>query len=365
MKFIRSLKTILFLTLVASTGGWSQDLPKQQEPKQQEPKPQQPVKKAEEIEDLGKAGVFTTREVVVPVIVTDPYGRFVTGLKSTDFVLREDNRPQKIEDFSDATAPFSVALLLDLSLSTKNKLDDIKHTAIEFTKLLQPRDRVLVVAFDDKVRFIGDFTGDQKELEHSIKALKTGYLTSLYDAIDETIKTKLLKTTGRKAIVVMSDGVDSGSHHATYNSVLDLVASSGVIAYSVRYETRNDGSKQLSPRDLPRLDGGKVPRLFFQQPSAVQVQKPKDRDLVGIEFLQSLAARSGALYLRSESLAMTARALYMIADEIRNQYTLVYSPTNDATDGTFRRIQVNVGKQDLLIRSRQGYFAPRKSAESN
>ena len=238
----------------------------------------------------------------MPVIVTDNFGRFVPGLKKTDFAVREDGAPQEIEDFSDASSPFSVALMIDLSLSTKNKLDEIKRTAIDFVKLLQPRDRVIVVAFDERVRFIGDFTGDQKELEKSIKSLKTSYLTSLYDAIELTITEKLRMQKGRKAIVVLSDGVDSGSKKATYQSVMDLITRSGIIAYSVRYETRNDGSKQITPQDLPNLSGAPsgIKQMFPQQPRGTfQKQAPKDRDLLGIEFLRELAMRSGALYIRS------------------------------------------------------------------
>ena len=182
--------------------------PPTQQPKQDptKPKPTEPEQQDEVIK-------LPTTQVVVPVIITDGYGRFISGLKKEDFQLREDGSVQDIDEFDDERSPFNVALIIDLSLSTRNKLDDIKHTAIEFVKQLQPRDKVLVVAFDEKVQFIGNFTGDQKELETSIKKLKTGYLTSIYDAIDDTIQKKLMKTQGRKAMVVLSDGVDTGSKH--------------------------------------------------------------------------------------------------------------------------------------------------------
>lgn len=353
--------SIFLLVLCFSLGAFAQEPTKPAE--QQPPTPQNPIQKPTEPEDQGLLGkAIETTEVVVPVIVTDNYGRFVQGLKKADFAVREDGVSQVIEDFSDASSPFSVALLIDLSLSTKNKLEEIKRTATDFVKLLQPRDRVLVVAFDERVRFVGDFTGDQKELEKSIKSLKTSYLTSLYDAIDLTIREKLRNQKGRKAIVVLSDGVDSGSKKATYQSVMDLITRSGIIAYSVRYETRNDGSKQINPQDLPNLSGAPsvIKHMFPQQPRGTfQKQAPRDRDLLGIEFLRELAMRSGALYIRSESEIMTAGALNLIANEIRNQYTIVYDPKNKNQDGLFRQIHVNLNREDLQVRFRQGYVAPK------
>ena len=278
--------------------------------------------------------------------------------------MREDGAAQEIEQFDDDRSPFSVALLVDLSLSTRNKLEDIKRTAIEFVKQLQPRDKVLVVAFNEQVRFIGDFTGNQKDLETSIKKLKTGYLTSIYDAIDDTIQKKLRDAPGRKAMVVLSDGVDTGSKHATYDSVLESITRAGIVSYAVRYETRNDGGKKnLKPEDLPKIGSSFTNRLVSptpQQPAGVyQKQRPKDRDLVGIEFLRELADRSGARYLRSETAEGTAFMLKIIANEIRNQYTLAYSPNNLTEDGKFRQILVNLKRNDLLIRARQGYYAPK------
>ena len=334
------------------------------QPPKQDPNKPKPTEQKEPEEQEQKPIAISTTQVVVPVIVTDGFGNFISGLKKNDFQLREDGQPQEIEQFDDERSPFSVALLIDLSLSTRNKLDDIKRTAIEFVKQLQPRDKVLVVAFDEKVQFIGNFTGDQKELEASIKKLKTGYLTSIYDAIDLTIREKMANAPGRKAMVVLSDGVDTGSKRATYDSVLEMITRTGIVSYSVRYETRNDGGKKnLRPDDLPKIGSSFIHHfadVTQSQPSGVyQKQRPKDRDLIGIEFLRELADRSGARYLRSETVEGTAFMLKVIASEIRNQYTLAYSPTNLTEDGKYRQIMVNLKRNDILIRARQGYYAPK------
>src|SRR5215471_12239217 len=137
-----------------------------------------------------------TNLVTVPVIVTDRYGRFVTGLKRDEFMLREEGAAQRIEDFSSTEAPFSVALLIDTSRSTQNKLDKIRKAALTFIRQLLPNDRIMVVSFDEKVRFVSDFTNRHAELEHAVKSLKTSYLTSLYDAIHMTINEKMSKVQG-------------------------------------------------------------------------------------------------------------------------------------------------------------------------
>jgi Ca-activated chloride channel family protein len=358
------LIAVVFLSFGALTV-FTQDPLKQsaQQPPKQDPTKPKPTETPEQDEVI-KIG---TRQVTVPVIITDSYGRFINGLKKTDFTLQEDGEAQDIDDFNDETSPFSVALLIDLSLSTKNKLDDIKRTAIDFVKLLQPRDKVLIVAFDEQIRFVGDFTGDQKTLEKQIKALKTSYLTSIYDAIHQTVNDRLYKVDGRKAIVVLSDGVDTGSKRATYDSALELITRTGIVTYTIRYETRNDGGKKnIKPDDLPNLRPSPLRNFTnsFQQPRGTyEKQRPQDRDLRGIEFLQQLADRSGARYLRSESAVGTALALALVADELRNQYTLTYDPKNKAEDGKFRQIDVSINRRDLLVRARQGYIAPKAAEE--
>jgi len=198
--------------------------------------------------------------VTVPVIVTDRYGRFVTGLTRSQFAVREEGSPQKIEEFSSTESPFSVALLIDTSRSTHNKLDRIRKAAETFIKQLLPNDRIMVVSFDDKVRFVCDFTSDHAELKNAVKSLESRYATSLYDAIHLTINEKMSKIQGRKAIVILTDGVDTASKQATYESAVELAANAGIITYTIQYETRNDGGPVMKPRDLPGVGNSFAPR---------------------------------------------------------------------------------------------------------
>jgi Ca-activated chloride channel homolog len=347
-----------------------------------------------------------TNLVTVPVIVTDRYGRFVTGLTRNEFTVREEGAPHRIEDFSSTEAPFSVALLIDTSRSTQNKLSKIRKAAETFIKQLLPNDRIMVVSFDEKVRFICDFTSNHAELERAVKSLKSSYMTSLYDAIHLTINEKMNKIQGRKAIVVLTDGVDTASKQATYESAIELAASAGIITYAVQYETRNDGSSK--PVYIPGIGSKFAPRSGLKWQDTQQ-QKPKpeseeskseseeksntsqpkegapmsapgappssrvnsqrqqpirDRYLIATDFLRTLAAQSGGLPFRAETIENTSYAFQLIANELHNQYTLTYISTNERRDGNYRAIAVGVNNPDLVVRARRFYRAPKDEAPS-
>ncbi len=326
---------------------------RQQPPGQQGQQGQQPQE--------GQQGLIKvdTSLVNVPVIVTDRAGQFITGLGRPSFRIFEDGVLQEISSFSSTEAPFNVALLIDTSHSTQRKLGAIRKAALTFVKQLQPRDRVAIVTFDDQVTFLGDFTSDRKSLESSIASVKSNYRTSLYDAIARTVNEKLSNIPGRKAIVVLSDGVDTASKLASFDEALELVATAGVIAYSIQYETRNDGGPIMKPMQLPGIKF--VPSSFVapQTPRSGSGQTaPRDKYLVAADFLKFLAMGSGGRYLRAESIESTSYAFALIAEELRNQYTLAYYSTNEKRDGRFRAINVRLDSANLYVRARSGYRAP-------
>ncbi|HZS05604.1 MAG TPA: VWA domain-containing protein [Blastocatellia bacterium] len=403
---MRAASLLAFVFVFAATA-FAQSKPQQQQP--QPPAEQQQEPRI----------VVPTSLIPVPVIVTDAYGRFVTGLAKHDFTVREDGKVQEIADFSSTEEPFNVALLIDTSRSTKNKLGVIKKAALSFIKQLQPNDRVMIVTFDEKVRFVSDFTSDHKVLEHAVRSVESSYATSLYDAIHRTVTEKLIPLKGgRKAIVVLTDGVDTGSKLATYESTLELVSGNGIISYTIQYETRNDGSSLMRPlffpgrNFLPSGSSGQNWRsgndgqssAAQQQPrqqqepqpetqkekSTVRIPRPpnplittpsttpdpdkprsggqvvyvnqapsRDRYLIATDFLTALASQSGARYYRAESIEHTSWAFLFIAEELRHQYTLTYYSNNEKRDGSYRLISVNVPDRRLVVRTRKGYRAPK------
>ncbi|HQR35451.1 MAG TPA: VWA domain-containing protein [Blastocatellia bacterium] len=390
-QFIFATSVVVIFSMFAGTQAFAQTAnPQTQDPQQQTIK-------------------IPTTLVTVPVIVTDRFGRFITGLNRGDFSVREDGVSQKIEDFSSTEAPFNVALLIDTSRSTQNKLGHIRKAALAFIKQLQPNDRVMIVTFDEQVHFVSNFTDNRAELERAVKSLKSSYLTSLYDAIYRTITEKMVPIQGRKAIVLLTDGVDTASKKATFTSSLDLVAATGIISYAIQYETRNDGGPVMKPIFLPgtppnsfvsRLAGSsttwqeqskptqqqpnqpfiniplptgsvfgeeiKAPKTSLEPSTRVnsQLQQPvRDRYLVAADFLRSLAAQSGARYIRAESIENTTFAFQLIADELRHQYSLAYLSSNEQKDGNYRAIAVRVNNSELVVRARLGYRVSREEAD--
>jgi VWFA-related protein len=377
----RTALAVLTLFLVAlPVFGQSQEEKQKQDPQKQEP--QETIK-------------IGTGLVTVPVIVTDPYGRFVQGLTQNQFAVREEGVSQKIEQFSSTESPFSVALLIDTSRSTQNKLSKIRKAAKTFIKQLLPNDRIMVVSFDDKVRFVCDFSSNHAELENAVNSLESRYATSLYDAIYLTINEKMNRIQGRKAIVILTDGVDTASKQATYQSAVELAASAGVITYTVQYETRNDGSSK--PIFLPGIGSSFAPRSGLRWQDAQQ-QKPKpeseesrpesegksipgsapssrvngqsqqairDRYLIAADFLRTLTTQSGGVSFRAETIENTSYAFQLIANELHNQYTLTYISSNDRRDGSYRSIAVGVNNPDLIVRSRRFYRAPKEETSQD
>jgi VWFA-related protein len=325
--------------------------------------------------------------VTVPTIITDRYGQFVTGLSRSDFTIRENGQAQAISEFSSTEAPFNVALLIDTSHSTQRKLSAIRKAALAFVKQLQANDRVMIVTFDDQVRFVSELTSDRAALERAIDSVKSNYATSLYDAIHLTVVEKLAPISGRKAIVILTDGVDTASKRATFETTLDLVSNTGIISYTIQYETRNDGGPVMKPLNLPNSIGAlSAPPRPAPPPSTTAnslfaalhpqlhassgggrfnlMQQPippkRDRYLVATEFLLALAQQTGARYLRAETIESASYAFRLIAEELRHQYTIAYYSTNDQRDGRVRTIEVRVKYADLLVRARQAYRAPRE-----
>jgi VWFA-related protein len=257
----------------------------------------------------------------------------------------------------------------------------------------------MVMTFDDRINVISDFTGDVSTLRKAIKAARTGYSTRLYDAINFAITEQLAKVQGRKAIVVLTDGVDTASKQASYDSTVDLIASSGVISYAIQYETRNEGASPLAPLRLPgkssfmanpaaglqpkfalhssplRFNGDSGENSFssvrpndfaLQQSGVINSQKPAanlDRVLVASEYLRTIATVSGARILHAEGFENTTAVLSLIADELRHLYTLGYYSANEQRDGKYRKIAVSVSPNLLSVRTRDGYRAPKDEAD--
>lgn len=178
-----------------------------------------------------------TNLVGVPVIATDRSGIYVPDLTREEFTITEDGVRHDVAFFATVSAPFHVVLMLDTSASTQEKLRLIREAAKAFVEQLQPADRIKVISFDEVVRDLNEFTNDRWLLNAAINKTKTGEGTKLYDAVEMALNA-VRPITGRKAIVLFTDGVDWHSDAATFEATLRRLDEEGVLVYPIRYDTR-------------------------------------------------------------------------------------------------------------------------------
>jgi len=219
---MRPAVSVILVLLTAVTSAIAQTRPASQ-------KPNPP----DDVETLK----IDTDLVTVPLIATDRTGMYVTDLRKEEFTITEDDVAQEIAFFGKVAAPFHVVLLLDTSSSTRDKLKEIQRAANAFVDQLQPLDRVKVIAFDDKVNDLNEFTSDRDLLHAAINKTKSGEGTKVYDAVELAMNT-IRRINGRKAIVLFSDGMDWHSDRATFDGTVRSLDEEGVVVYPIRYETR-------------------------------------------------------------------------------------------------------------------------------
>jgi VWFA-related protein len=315
-----------------------------------------------------------TALVSVPVIVSDRQGRYVSGLKASDFALYEDRTKRRIEFFADAEEPINVALLLDTSKSTQPVLDDIKKAAKDFVKQLRPQDRAMIITFDYNETALCELTGDHKTLERAIGKARIGERlgTKLRDAVYDVMKEELKSVKGRKAIVVLTDGKDHGSE-ITERALLDGAAEADTLIYSIFYTTLPPGLGR-NPQDRGRRGGWGGPQrgrrggIFTPMPRFPNPpsQRPggddqrrrrqgriEERNEDAIEFLQELSETSAGRYFNG-GVANLKTTFEQIVEELRHQYRLGFYPPENAANGV-HGIRVEVARPDVIVRSRRSY----------
>jgi VWFA-related protein len=319
-----------------------------------------------------------TSLVSVPVSVLDRNGRFIPDLKREDFTVFENGVQQSIAYFEPADKPFTVALLLDTSPSTQFHLWQIKEAAIAFAKQLRPQDRVLVVSFNDQVLLLTEVTNDQNVITSVIQEYANmGTATRVYDAVHLVIKERLNKIKGRKAIVVFTDGVDTASYQATYESTMREVEELDALIYPIKYDTTDylramqggGGDVTVVTTTSNGPFGSTTSRVTYGTPT---ITGPNGAPLPGAtqadydranQYLVELAEKTAGRLYQANDPAQLAHAFSQIAEELRRQYSLGYYPqTSDgspqsaasAADGR-RQIKVRVNRPNLAVKARDSY----------
>ena len=310
-----------------------------------------------------------TALVTVPVTVMDRSGRYVPLLRREQFRILENGVEQKIAYFATNDSPFTVILLIDTSGSTHFRLDDIQDAAINFVSKLKSNDSVMVMSFDDRIDVLCKPTTVREEITNAIRRTRTGGGTRLYDAVEDILKKQLNTISGRKAVVLFTDGVDTMSRRATYDSTIRLAEESDAPIYSVNYDTRGNSHVTGLPTPGGGGGGGTIFGWPFPRPG---IPGSTGGGTIGDyrragTYLRALSDKTGGRFYNGDSIFGIAQAFTWIAEELGRQYSLGYYPTTPGKEGERRQIKVRTTERDLVVKSRDSYIysEPAKTAKDS
>jgi len=290
--------------------------------------------------------------VTIPVSVFDKNGIYIPHIRKQEFKIFEDGIEQEIAYFGTNDQPFTVAIVIDTSGSTQFKIEDIHYAAKLFVRQLQPHDKIMVIQFSNRTRVRAEATNDKLTLDRAIERARFGGATSLYDAVEFTLK-RLNKIKGRKAIVLFTDGVDTSSRGASSTENLEDAEESDTLIYPVFYNTF-----------LSSITGGTVMSSPF--PTSGGVLGNARAQTFGKVFLENLAAYTGGrVFYAGRSRSLLVRAFEGIAEELRTQYSIGYSPIDVGEKGDRKQIKVRVYRPNLRVRARDSYIVGESQATND
>jgi len=283
---------------------------------------------AQDSTQVFRAGIAV---VSLNVTVANSQNRFVTGLEQSDFSVFEDGAAQDLLYFSKTSLPIALSLLIDTSASMEERLTVAQDAAVGFAQRVRSQDMAQVIDFDSRVEILQNFTNDKAALERAIRSTSSGGSTSLYNAVYialrelAKVKAKSQDDVRREAIVLLSDGEDTTSL-VSFEEVMELVKRSETSIYTIG----------LQPREQSALKG-------FRQAEFV---------------LRQLAQETGGRSFFVQQAEELSGVYGQIADELSSQYTMAYVPKNTKRDGAWRRLLVQVGRPNVTVRTKRGYYAP-------
>lgn len=266
--------------------------------------------------------------VLVPLTVTDPMDRLVTGLEKENFFIYENSHLETIKSFSTEDAPVSIGVIFDLSGSMSNKVIRARDSILQFMKTSNPQDEFFVVGFNDRPELIEDFTSSVDQIDARLAIVKAEHRTALLDAIYFGLNKMKQAKYDRKALLVVSDGGDNRSRY-TEGEVRAVVRESGVQIYSIG---------------------------IFDPYAATTEER------MGPLLLNDISEETGGRLFRVDDVSEMGDIATKISAELRNEYVLGYKPDNDKRDGKWRKLKVRLvppaGLPQLTVHARTGYYAP-------
>jgi Ca-activated chloride channel homolog len=266
--------------------------------------------------------------VLVPVTITDPMNRLVTGLEKENFQLYEGNTAQEIRSFSSEDAPVSLGVIFDSSGSMSSKMDRAKDAVMEFFKTANPQDEFFMITFSDEPEEVTDFTSSVDEIQSKLVFAVPRRRTALLDAIYMGVTKMRQAKYPKKALLIISDGGDNHSRY-TENEIKSVVKEADVMVYAIGIYDR-----------------------FF----------PTTEERLGPELLSEITELTGGRAFTIDNPNDLGDVATKIGVELRNQYVLGYRPNKVVRDGKWRKIKVKLlppkGLPPLRVYARTGYYAP-------
>ena len=297
-------------------------------------------KDGEILDDADEVLKVETNLITIPVSVFDRNGLYIPSLTQANFKIFEDGQEQEVAYFGTTEQPFTVVLLLDTSPSFEHVIRDIQNAAIAFVNQLKPQDSVMVIEFAWNINVLTELTNDRQKIYKGIKKADIGDGTSVYDAVNHALRKRLNAIKGKKAIVLFTDGVDTSSDAATYDSTLALAEESDVTIFPIYYNTFLDNKLRNAG-----IFGGLAKGTSRQE------------YVLGKRYIDDLSAVTGGRVYEAEGNAESlTRTFESIAEELRRQYNIGYYPQDSGTSGQRKQIRVRVDRPNLIVRARDSYI---------
>lgn len=324
----------------------------------------------------------TVKVVNVPATVRDKHGKIINNLSKDDFLLEEDGHPQTVRYFARETdLPLTLGLLVDTSLSQRRVLEQERHASYSFLDqmLHQSKDAAFVIHFDHEVELLQDLTADRQKLESALQALQIGQYdpgnnnggsqggnnggypggrgqghhhgfgggTQLYDAAYLASDELMKKQQGRKALIILSDGVDRGSKESLETAIATTQKADTVV-YSILFKDDDEGfggggfGRGGYGGGMGRHRGSRFP------------QEPRPD---GKKILEQISKQTGGRLFEVSKKQPIEKIYEAIEEDLRNQYNLGYTPDPADAEGSYHKISLKARQKDLVIQAREGYYA--------
>ncbi len=297
-----------------------------------------------------------TTEIMLPVTVRDRTGRLVPNLTRKDFRVFEDGSEQPLNDLSLRQAPVDVALIVDASSSVADNLDDFRTAAEDFASYLSAEDRLCLIQFDDKVTLLQDWTRSIVQLRRALRRIAPGMFTRFHDAMLLASRDQAPRADARHAIIVLTDGIDSG-RGSTFDAALRAALQSQTTVYVISNTQMERTRKQ---QELEALTSGSDSAVKFNKLRIDDLRMGLDALDASEKNLEALTGSTGGRVYKPLRFTELQKTYAEVAQELRQQYTLYYSPSNPSRDGKFRRVRVETNNSSHRVSARIGYYAPSK-----